>query len=231
VIIAVILFAPAGLGFANDYKAAKTAEAFHSSVRHGCVVWRDWHAHTVDVTELLPGDVVDLELGQVVPAGLRLLTAAGLECDESVLTGEPVPARAVHRQDGHADRGQLLGLLCKQAVVENDRAVGSNPLDVALWGSPAAAGQQSALTRYRRLGILPFDHERRAVSVLTEDDRGNRMIITKGAPEGVLGRCTAVPAAARAPLEAELAASNRVIAVAARPAADLPRHPGLPRPA
>jgi Mg2+-importing ATPase len=43
------------------------------------------------VTELLPGDVVDLQLGQVVPADLRLLAVAGLECDESVLTGESLP--------------------------------------------------------------------------------------------------------------------------------------------
>jgi len=43
------------------------------------------------VTELVPGDVVDLQLGQVVPADLRLLATAGLEGDESVLTGESVP--------------------------------------------------------------------------------------------------------------------------------------------
>jgi len=42
------------------------------------------------------------------------------------------------------------------------------------------------------------------------------MIITKGAPESLLKRCTAIPAAARAALEAEFAAGNRVIAVATR---------------
>jgi Mg2+-importing ATPase len=80
------------MGFVNEYKAAKTAEALHSSVRHSCVALRDGHPRTVDVTELVPGDVVDLQLGQVVPADLRLLAVAGLECDESVLTGESVPA-------------------------------------------------------------------------------------------------------------------------------------------
>jgi Mg2+-importing ATPase len=122
--------------------------------------------------------------------------------------------------DGTADdESLLLGLLCNEAVVENGHAAGGNPFDVALWESPAATRQQAALARYHRLDILPFDHERRAVSVLVEDDSGHRMIITKGAPEGLLERCTVIPAAAAAMLDAEFAAGNRVIAVATRQAA------------
>ena len=56
------------------------------------MVLRDGHPRTADVTELVPGDVVDLQLGQVIPADVRLLATAGLECDESVLTGESLPA-------------------------------------------------------------------------------------------------------------------------------------------
>jgi Mg2+-importing ATPase len=48
--------------------------------------------------------------------------------------------------DGTADdEPLLLGLLCNEAVVEDGQAVGGNPLDVALWDSPAAAGQRAAL--------------------------------------------------------------------------------------
>src|SRR5690242_13392034 len=68
IIIGVILAASVGLAFANEYKAARTAGALHSSVRHSCVTRRDGHSRPVDVTELVPGDVVDLQLGQVVPA-------------------------------------------------------------------------------------------------------------------------------------------------------------------
>jgi P-type Mg2+ transporter len=92
VIIGVILLASVGLGFINEYKAAKTAQAPHSSIRHRCVVLRDGHPLTVDVTALVTGDETDLQLGQVVPADMRLLSVAGLECDESVLTGESMPA-------------------------------------------------------------------------------------------------------------------------------------------
>ena len=52
VIIGIILLASVGLGFANEYKAAKTAEALHSSVHHRCIVLRDGHPHTTDVTKL-----------------------------------------------------------------------------------------------------------------------------------------------------------------------------------
>jgi P-type Mg2+ transporter len=52
--------------------------------------------------------------------------------------------------------------------------------------------------------------------VLTQDDRGNRMIITKGAPEGLLDRCTSVPAPPRKALDGEFTSGSRVIAVATR---------------
>ncbi|HEY1738887.1 MAG TPA: magnesium-translocating P-type ATPase [Acidimicrobiia bacterium] len=91
-IIAVILAASVGLGFANEYRAALASQALHSQIRHRVTVRRDGAAGTLDVTELVPGDVVELSVGAVVPADLRLLEAVALECDESVLTGESLPA-------------------------------------------------------------------------------------------------------------------------------------------
>jgi P-type Mg2+ transporter len=52
---------------------------------------RDGRAVAVDVTELVPGDLVRLGVGDVVAADLCLLEADGLQCDQAVLTGEPVP--------------------------------------------------------------------------------------------------------------------------------------------
>jgi Mg2+-importing ATPase len=388
VIIGVILVASVGLGLVNEYRAEKAAEALHSQIRHRCVAQRDRHSTSVDITELVPGDVVDLQLGEVVPADLRLLTVAGLECDESVLTGEsmpsdkvlaPVPAGAalaelsccalmgtvVHAGSGRGvvvatggraefgrialglaerapetefqaglrhfsmllvqvagalttsifiinvllhrpildallfslaiavgitpqllpavvsaslaagsrqlarrkvlvkrlvcieDLGDidvlftdktgtltegrisfmrslgndgapspeplLFGLLCTEGDVDGGRPVGGNPLDAALWDSPAGQAQLATVAGYRRLGILPFDHDRRMVSVLVDDDRDGRLLIAKGAPEGILARCTDVPDAARAALDAEFDAGSRVVAVATRAVDDLDR--------
>jgi P-type Mg2+ transporter len=91
VIIAVIVGLSVGLGFVNEYRAEKAAEALHDQIHHETVVIRDGHPARVDVTDLVPGDVVDLRLGDIVPADVRLLGVSGLECDESVLTGESLP--------------------------------------------------------------------------------------------------------------------------------------------
>ena len=91
VILGIILVASTGLGFVNEYRAERAAAALHDQVRHTCVLVRDGRPEQVDVVDLVPGDVVDLRLGEVVPADLRLLATAGLACDESVLTGESAP--------------------------------------------------------------------------------------------------------------------------------------------
>jgi len=383
IIIGVIVAASVGLGFVNEYRAEKAAEALHSQILHQTVVIRGGAPTTVDVTALVPGDLVELKLGDIVPADLRLTETTGLECDESVLTGESLPvgkgteavpagtplaelsgcalmgtvvhagravgvvvATGAHTEFGAIAAGlsthpldtefqvglrrfsmllvyvagtlctsifvinvvlhrpvidallfslaiavgitpQLLpavvstslaagsrrmsrrkvlvkrlvciedlgdvdvlftdktgtltqgridfmravpiggltpdrvlawGLLCTENPLDGGLSVGGNPLDQALWDSPAAAGERATLDGYTRLGVLPFDHDRRMVSVLVRGPDGAVTLTTKGAPETLMERCVDVPAAARAAMEAEFTAGNRVVAVATRPA-------------
>jgi P-type Mg2+ transporter len=90
-IIGVILVVSVALGFVNEYHAERSAEAMHDGIRHMATVIRDGEPGSVEVTQLVPGDVVHLGVGSIVPADLRLLDAAHLECDESILTRESVP--------------------------------------------------------------------------------------------------------------------------------------------
>ncbi len=389
IIIGVIVGLSVGLGFVNEYRAEKAAEALHSQISHQTVVIRDGRPTTVDVTTLVPGDLIELRLGDIVPADIRLIEVTGLECDESVLTGESLPVeksttavppgtalaelsgcalmgtvvhagsaggivvatgartefgkiaaglsahqldtgfqiglrrfsmllvyvagalttsifvinvvlhkpiidallfslaiavgitpqllpavvstslaagsrrmsrrkvlvkrlvciedlgdvdvlftdktgtltqgrinymRAVPAGDDGPDAVVRWGLLCTENTAPGGQAVGGNPLDQALWQSPAAASERATVAGCTRLAVLPFDHERRMVSVLVRDISGQLTLVTKGAPETVLDRCIDVPAAAREALEAEFTAGNRVVAVATRPAAG-PRQP------
>jgi P-type Mg2+ transporter len=91
-IILLIICMSVGLGFFSEYRSELAVEALHSELRHTALAVRDGKPLTVDVTELVPGDAVRLAVGDVVAADLRLLLADGLECDESVLTGESLPA-------------------------------------------------------------------------------------------------------------------------------------------
>ena len=90
VIIIVIVTMSVGLGFANEYRSERAVEALHDAVRHQTVVRRDGQVQAVDVVDIVPGDIVELHLGDVVPADVRLLDATGLECGEAVLTGESI---------------------------------------------------------------------------------------------------------------------------------------------
>ncbi|HEY0229223.1 MAG TPA: HAD-IC family P-type ATPase, partial [Mycobacterium sp.] len=88
IIIGIILAASIGLGFVNEYRAERASAALHSGVHHTAVVCRDGHFTKVDVTALVPGDVIRLALGEAVPADVRLIEVNGLECNESILSGE-----------------------------------------------------------------------------------------------------------------------------------------------
>jgi Mg2+-importing ATPase len=382
IIIAVIVAVSVGLGFVNEYRAERAAQALHSQIHHQALVTRDGQVTAVDVTALVPGDLVQLRLGDIVPADLRLIGVTGLECEESALTGESLPVdkttgpvspgtpladlsgcalmgtvvhagsadgvvvatgartefgkiaaglgthpldtqfqiglrrfsmllvyvagaltttifvtnvvlhkpiidallfslaiavgitpqllpavvstslaagsrrmsrrkvlvkrlvciedlgdvdvlftdktgtltqgridykRAVPADNGDPDALLRLGLLCTENSAPDEQAVTGNPLDQALWRSPGAALQQAALAGHVRLAVLPFDHDRRMISVLIRDPAGRSILVTKGAPETVLDRCTGVTGAARTALNAEFAQGNRVIAVATRP--------------
>ncbi|MEU7143935.1 magnesium-translocating P-type ATPase [Nocardia sp. NPDC046473] len=381
IIIGLILTTSVGLGLFNEYRAERAAEAMHDRIQHHATVIRDGTARSVPVADVVPGDVVEVRLGQLVPADLRLLTTTALQCDESVLTGEslpveksvePVPVgttlaeltgcalmgtvvsagqgrgvvistggstvfgrvalglgkrqpdtafqiglrqfslllvsvaavltigifavniglhrpiltallfslaiavgispqllpavvstslaagsrqlarrkvlvkrlvciedlgdievlftdktgtltegrielmRALDPQGAASDESMLLGMVCIDATVRNGVVVDGNPLDTALWHAPTAP--RTAAGRYSTLAVLPFDHRRRLVTVLAEDDHGHRLIITKGAPEMVLAHCADASDTAKAVLDNEFRAGHRVVAVATRPA-------------
>lgn len=381
VVIGVILLVSVGLGAVNEFRAERAADALHERIRHGATVIRDDRPASVDVVDLVPGDVVEMRAGQLVPADVRLLSATGLQCDESVLTGEsdsvekstgPVPPEsgvaelsccalmgtvvaaghgrgvvvatggatefgrialglgkrqpdtefqiglrqfsmllvwvaaaltagifainlALHRpildallfslaiavgispqllpavvstslaagsrqlarckvlvkrmvciedlgdievlftdKTGTLTKGRIeylralaadgspgdepvvYGLACTDATVHDGRQAGADALDTALWS--ACAAEHAAAAGFVRRAVLPFDHNRRMVSVLVAGPDRTPTIIAKGAPEAVLTRCRDVPQAARTALDAEFAAGHRIVAVATRTA-------------
>ena len=105
VIIAAIVVLSVGLGFVNEYRSEVAVAALHDNIHHDALVWRDGAEVRVDVRDLVPGDVIELHVGDIVPADVRLLASVQLECDEAVLTGESMPAAKIgsRRPPGDSD--------------------------------------------------------------------------------------------------------------------------------
>jgi P-type Ca2+ transporter type 2C len=91
VLILIIVFAVAMVGFFNEYKAEKTIEALKRLVALKAKVRRDGVMAEVDSSTLVPGDIVLLEEGQKIPADIRLLEVISLQANEASLTGESQP--------------------------------------------------------------------------------------------------------------------------------------------
>ena len=79
------------VGFYQEYRAEQSLVALKGMLPVKTRVRRDREKHEITAEDLVPGDVVLLEAGDRVPADGRLFIAAGLEIDESALTGESQP--------------------------------------------------------------------------------------------------------------------------------------------
>ena len=98
-IILVLLLANAGIGFWEERQAGKAIAALKAELAIKARVKRDGEWVTPPSRELVPGDVIRLRLGDIVPADARLLDGDPIEVDQSALTGESLPAS---RQSGDA---------------------------------------------------------------------------------------------------------------------------------
>src|ERR1700748_1897141 len=78
-------------GLHQEGKATAAVSALQKMVIITAKVRRDGQLAEIHAAQLVPGDIVAIEAGDIVPADGRLLTAATLEIDESALTGESLP--------------------------------------------------------------------------------------------------------------------------------------------
>jgi Ca2+-transporting ATPase len=88
IVILVIVVGNALIGFVQEYRAEKAMDALRHMAAHSATVVRDGQPMHVPASELVPGDVVVLEAGNVVPADCRLFEVHNLKVEEASLTGE-----------------------------------------------------------------------------------------------------------------------------------------------
>ncbi len=124
-IIAVIVVLSVTLDFLQEHRAGRAAERLKASVAVRATVLRDGVACEIPVAELVPGDVVRLAAGDLVPADGRVLEARDFFVNQALLTGEPYPvekhARASPDDDGASAVSMGTSVVSGTAVVEIER--------------------------------------------------------------------------------------------------------------
>ena len=104
--ILLIVIINAFLGFFQEYRCEKTLEKLESMTAPSARCYRDGVLVRIPATEVVTGDVIALEAGDTVPADGFIMSEKALSCDESVLTGEAVPAVKTKR-DNQTDFSSL----------------------------------------------------------------------------------------------------------------------------
>jgi len=168
--IAAVLILNAVIGAYQEWQAEQSSHALKKLLRMHAQVERDGEVRDIKAEEVVPGDVLWLESGNRVPADIRLLSAQGLEVDESLLTGESLAVRKNSRWMGDegstlADRQNMTfaGSLvargrAKGVVVATGTAtsVGQLALDVmgSGGGKPPLLERMERFTNYVAVGTL-----------------------------------------------------------------------------
>ncbi len=91
VVLILLTLLNAAMGLNQEGKASASVSALQKMMVVKAKVRRGGELGEVAMDQLVPGDIVNIEAGDLVPADARILTAATLEIDESALTGESVP--------------------------------------------------------------------------------------------------------------------------------------------
>jgi P-type Mg2+ transporter len=92
IIILVIVLVSVILDFTQEYRAERAAEELKKRVATTATTLRDGQKQEIEVSALVPGDVILLSVGDIVPADARVINAKDFFADQSALTGESFPA-------------------------------------------------------------------------------------------------------------------------------------------
>lgn len=137
--ILVIVFLNAIIGATQEVRAARAVAALREMAAPEAHVLRDAQVVTLATVELVPGDVVILEAGNVVPSDLRLFEVEELQADESALTGEShvVEKQSAALSSSDLPLGDRFNLAYKSSLITRGRAKGI----VIATGSDTEIGQ------------------------------------------------------------------------------------------
>ena len=122
-IILVMLLVNAGLDFFQEHRALNALKALKQRLAREVTVKRDGQFKRIPVRQLVPGDIVKLRIGDIVPADVQLLEGDYLLVDQAALTGESLPVSKKVKDVAYANtiikQGEMLAIVVNTAMNTN----------------------------------------------------------------------------------------------------------------
>ncbi|WP_417416086.1 cation-translocating P-type ATPase [Hoeflea sp.] len=154
VAIVVVLLINGAIGFTTEVRAARSMEALIRMAEVKTRVRRAGRERMIDAHELVPGDVVILEAGDIVTADLRISQASNLQADESILTGESL---AVTKSTEVTSPDAVLGERTDMAFKGTAITQGTGEGLVVATGMTTEIGRISALAQAADSEVAPLE--------------------------------------------------------------------------
>jgi Mg2+-importing ATPase len=119
ILIAIMLLLGIVLRFVQESRADHAAEELQAMVSTTCTVLRNGQRTEIDLSQIVPGDVLFLSAGDLVPADARVLTAKDLFVNQSALTGEAYPVEKTTAGNNAESLFEVSNLCCLGSNVES----------------------------------------------------------------------------------------------------------------
>src|SRR5262245_22926169 len=153
VVLVLLTVFNAYLGLNQEGKAEASVAALQKMMVVKSKVRRGGEVRVVDMADIVPGDIVNVEAGDLVPADGRLIRAATLEIDESALTGESVP---VPKQLEAVPADSALGDRVDLAFMNTQVTRGAGTILVTSTGMSTEVGHISGMLAVQKADVTPL---------------------------------------------------------------------------
>jgi len=182
-----VLVVNGAIGFVSEWRAVRSMEALRKLGKPSTRVLRDGKADEIAVPELVPGDIVLFEGGDMVPADLRIIEANSVVVDESPLTGESVSVpKDEDPVDAEAPLAERSDMLFKGTTVVGGSGAGvvvATGMDTEIGNiAEMTAGAKSEITplekRLNKLGtrLAVFSVSLAVIIALTRHSRNQKVV-------------------------------------------------------
>ncbi len=154
VAIVLAILVNTAIGFFTELRAVRAMEALQELGNVEATVRRDGQVQTLPAEEIVPGDIVILDSGDVITADLRVIEASKLQADESALTGESVPvSKQTEPVEGKVPLAEQRNMVFKGTAVTRGSGAGV----VVATGMDTELGRISELVEEAETEATPLE--------------------------------------------------------------------------